>query len=97
DSLVFDLKTDPDRDVDVRDGSLYVKGLRFAYLVGDSLAVKLPSNRADDLVAREIATFLEKEPGEASHWVAINDVADWGELAAEAHTYAHGPLPGGAS
>jgi hypothetical protein len=91
------LEQDPDRDVTVHDGALAVRQTKFAYLAGDSLAVRLPASRADDLVKRGIAEFLKHDPTSTADWVKISDREDWSELAAEAHELASGHQPGNRS
>ncbi len=93
--LTFALLRDPDLDVSLRPDGLYVGSLRFAYRHGGSIAVLLPTSRADDLVTRSIGTPLPVTPIRPDgRWVAITDPDDWNELAAEAHTFARGTLPG---
>jgi len=90
------LEQDPDLDVTARDGALFVRQTQFAFLAGDSLAVRLPNGRADDLVQRGIAELLRRDSATAS-WVTISDSEDWPELASEAHELAGGHRPGNRS
>lgn len=97
DALAADLLSDPDRDVTVDDTSLLVHGHEFARLDGDALLVRLPTARAADLIERGVATGASTDSTDTAVWVSITDHEDWPELAGEAHTLAHGHLPGGAS
>jgi len=89
------LEQDPDLDVTVREGALVVRQTAFAFLAGSSLAVRLPTSRADDLIKRGIAELLRHDPG--ADWVTISESEDWPELAAEAHELASGHQPGNRS
>lgn len=89
------LQQDPDLDVTVREGALVVHQTAFAFLAGSSLAVRLPADRADDLIKRDIAKLLRHDPG--ADWVTISESEDWPELAAEAHELASGHQPGNRS
>ena len=91
------LVQDPDLDVTARDGALFVRQTRFAFLEGESLAVLLPDVRADDLVKRGIAELLRHDPESKASWVTISDADDWSELASEAHELASGHRPGNRS
>ncbi|MGW2093664.1 hypothetical protein [Promicromonospora sukumoe] len=91
------LEQDPDLDVSAREGALFVGLTRFAFLEGDSLAVRLPESRADDLIERGIAELLRQDPELKARWVTIADAEDWSELAAEAHELAGGHAPGNRS
>ncbi|MDO9397372.1 MAG: hypothetical protein Q7T71_12555 [Herbiconiux sp.] len=100
--VAIGLLSDADRDV-VRDGDeLLVHGIVFARLEGEALLVRLPGERASDLVERGVATPAEGGAGagaadEGVQWVGVADREDWAELAGEAHTLAHGHVPGGQS
>jgi hypothetical protein len=94
DQLANDLVNDPDTDVDARNDGLYTHGHRFAYLDGAALAVRLPAARARDLATRGIGEALPDASDPAVGWVRVTESDDWVELAGEAHTAAHGPLPG---
>jgi hypothetical protein len=91
------LEQDPDLDVTTRDGALFVRQTQFAFLSGDSLAVRLPDGRADDLMKRGIAELLRHDPELKAAWVTISDPEDWPELASEAHELASGHQPGNRS
>ena len=91
------LVRDPDLDVTARDGALFVRQTRFAYLAGDALAVRLPDGRADDLVNRGIAELVRHDTDSRASWVTISDTEDWPELASEAHELAGGHQPGNRS
>lgn len=97
DDVARDLFNDPDRDVTVDGFSLLVHGQKFAYLENGSLVVRLPIERASDLAARGVAELGPVDPNKIDHWVRVTASEDWSELAAEAHSLAHGPLPGGES
>jgi len=101
DTLSTELVNDPDRDVSRSGDSLEVHGLAFAVLEAESLLVRLPASRADDLVSRGMATPAESPVAGGSdasaRWVSITDQEDWPELAAEAHVGASGHVPGGQS
>ncbi|MCP2267205.1 hypothetical protein ACFQHV_07445 [Promicromonospora thailandica] len=91
------LEQDPDLDVTAREGALFVRQTKFAYLAGEALAVRLPSGRADDLITRDIAVLLRSEPEAGASWVTVSDPEDWPELASEAHELAGGHQPGNRS
>jgi len=97
DRLAAQLLDDPDRDVSVDGSSLLVRGKKFAYLDGDSLLVRLPAGRADDLLHRNIGELGPFDDDEGESWVRIADEEDWVELAGEAHEFAGGRMPGGES
>ncbi|WP_158861788.1 hypothetical protein [Leifsonia sp. AG29] len=93
--LAAELLKDPDLDVSVTATGLHVHGRLFAYLDGTELAVDLPTDRAGDLVAREVATEVpagRSEPKGA--WVRVADAEDWPELASEAHQFVGEPAVG---
>lgn len=95
DILETQLLQDPDLDVSSTATGLHVRGRLFAYLDGDTLAVDLPSERAGDLVGREVATRVPAARAEAKGaWVRIADAEDWPELASEAHQFVGEPAVG---
>ncbi|GAA4266258.1 hypothetical protein [Frondihabitans peucedani] len=93
DEVVFTLAQDPDVDVTVSDDGLLARGRRFAFLDDDHLVVKLPHDRAADLVARRIAGGRPEGEG----WVSVSSVDLWLELAGEAHAFVGEPAVGGQS
>lgn len=100
--LVFDrlagqLVDDPERDVSVDGLSLLADGKRFAYLDDDSLVIRLPAERADDLLHRNIGELGPFDADEGESWIRITDVEDWPELAGEAHDFTSGRIVGGES
>ncbi|ROQ38682.1 hypothetical protein EDF46_2323 [Frondihabitans sp. PhB188] len=93
DELVLDLSQDEDDDVTVTDDGLLARGTLFLYLEGDSIVIKLPADRSDDLVARGVA----KAHADGAGWVSIADVELWPELAGESHSFVGEPAVGGES
>ena len=97
DRLSAQLLDDPDRDVTVDGTTLLVDGRQFAYLDGASLVVRLPADRADDLLHRNIGELGPFDSDEGESWIRITDMEDWPELACEAHEFTSGRMPGGQS
>lgn len=93
DEVVVTLGQDPDVDVTVTDDGLLVRGKRFAFLDDDRLVVKLPTDRAADLIARRVAGGSAEGEG----WVSVSSIDLWLELAGEAHTFVGEPAVGGQS
>lgn len=95
DLLATRLLEDPDDDVVATEKGLHVHGRLFAFLDGDALVVDLPAARALDLVDRGVATAASGGAVDArGAWVGIADLADWPELAAEAHQFVGEPPVG---
>ncbi len=89
------LVDDPDADVQVTPIGMIVKGSVFAYrLEQGDLVVDLPTDRADDLVGRDVATRHEGELAPKGAWVVVADTDDWVELASEAHQFVGEPAVG---
>jgi len=89
-----ELLADPDDDVVDGPEGLTVKGALFAFESEGGLAVDLPAQRADDLVARGIAEESATDRDAKGRWVSVADSADWLELATEAHQFVGEPAVG---
>jgi hypothetical protein len=93
DEVVLTLSQDPDVDVTVTDDGLLAHGKRFAFLDDDRLVVKLPTARANDLIARRVVGGHTEGDG----WVSVSSIDLWQELAGEAHSFVGEPAVGGQS
>ena len=91
--VAFALQADPDDDVTQDGDRLLVRGRVFARLDGGRLVVDLPAARAEDLMSRGVATRGSGDDARGA-WVAVEDEADWLELATEAHQFVGEPAVG---
>ena len=69
---------------------LRVRGKIFAMLAGDSLVVKLPKDRVDELVASGVAARFDPGHGRVmKEWaiVPVGEADDWERLAADAFAF----------
>jgi hypothetical protein len=92
--VAFALQRDADDDVTVDGRRLLVKGHVFAAFEGGRLVVDLPAARTDDLVARGIATAVDRDGAARGAWASVVDQEDWLELASEAHQFVGEPAVG---
>ena len=69
----------------------------FAFLKGDDLALWLPVQRTQDLIARGFARPFTVNGHESEGIVLVGDTTLWSELAREAHEHMGEPPVGGQS
>jgi len=83
--VTVELLADEDVDVDVTPDGLLVHGRLFAFLDGLELVVKVPEQRAADLLSRGVVSAFDGGGHLSRDWVRVGDLQLWSELAREAH------------